>query len=147
MAIPSPLYEMNLLVNYYNDSCNTSLHMDKNTITCDNYGPDEQPQSECCNSFMNTNYGKIYDLNKCYDESMNKNYSHMLIQCYVQYSTDNDSIFIIVFSSILFVLFIILFLSYYYANICNKCNDCKLKHKPYRNINTQYGAINNEYVL
>jgi len=145
MAIPSPLYEMNLLVNYYNDSCNTSLHMDKNTITCNSYGPDEQPQSECCNSFMNTNYGKIYDLNKCYDESMNKNYSHMLIQCYIQHSKDNK-IFLIVFNSII-VLFIILFLSYYFNNICNKCNACKLKHKPYRNINTQYGAINNELVL
>ena len=144
MTILSQLYDMNISINYYNDTCKTSLHMDNNTITCNRDGSDEQIPQECCNAFMNTNYNKTYEFDTCYTDVINRNYSHMLIQCNIPLYKDSAVIMIIIFSSIIFTL-ILTVLSLYYSKGCNSCKPNK--NKLYRNINVRYGTLNNEYVL
>jgi hypothetical protein len=139
-----PNYPMNLKLNYYHDMCKTPVQTDTHQIMCNIYGPSDQTPQECCNLFMKTNYNKTYEFDTCYTYVINRNYSHMLIECNVPLYKDSSMIMIIIFSSIIFTLLLTI-LSIYYSESCNSCKPNK--NKLYRNINVRYGTLNNEYVL
>ena len=139
--IPSPFYSLLFMITFYNDLCNNSLKTDIHTLTCGSYDWNNgEPPLECCKTFMTANFGKTYELNKCYNQSIYTNFSNMLFQCYEPPNfTKGDTIFLIVCVSL--VLLCGLF-GEVLRQKHKKKKELKLKQKQIAqlNNNTTYGT-------
>ena len=140
--IPPPDYSRIFMITFYNDLCNNSLKIDKHTLTCSRYNFNNGVTPiECCNNFMTTTFGKTYELDKCYNHSLNTTFSNMFIQCYEpNYDKGSYTAFLIILGILIGLYCLYNIVSYFKEN----------KHKNQinkMNINTTYGTLNNEIKL
>lgn len=134
--IPPPDYSLVLMTNFYNDMCNNSLKTDIYTLICSRYDFNNGVTPiECCDNFMTTTFGKTYELDKCYNHSLNINYSNMFIQCNEPNYDKGSFTIVLIIMGIICILYCLYHIVIYFQENKKKNQIKKM------NINISYGSL------